>query len=272
MLETMAFGAGAALILLLLDLVLRSVTGHPDADTPGPRLLLAARVVAVFLLAATLATGCRTGADLGEDLLWMAVFGLSGLAAFELALGFAMLPLPGLIAAARLGNLACATAFSAHTIAIGILVANVFGGRSFTELGIAAASFAVGQVTLMVLGALWRLLTDYDDRAQMLQGNTAAALAHGGLTIALALLIAHATEGEFQGAWPALRDYAVALAEGLVIYPLRQLIVQCVILRSRPTLRGGELDTAIGTRGDIGAGALEGATYLAMAVFVVSLS
>ena len=272
MLETMAFGAGAALLLLLLDLVLRSVTGHPDADTPGPRLLLAARVIAVFLLAGTLASGCRGSDGIGSDLLWMTTFGLCGLAAFELALGFAMLPLPGIIAAARLGNLAAATTFAAHTVAIGILVANVFGGRSAAELGIAAASFAVGQVTLMLLGSLWRFLTDYDDRAQILHGNTAAALAHGGLTIALALLIAHATEGEFQGAWPALRDYGIALAEGLLIYPLRQLIVQCVILRARPTLRGGELDQAIGLRGDIGAGALEGGTYLAAALFVVNLS
>lgn len=48
--------------------------------------------------------------------------------------------------------------------------------------------------------------------------------------------------------------------------------MQCVVLRSKPTFSGGELDRAIGERRDLGAGALEGATYLAVALFVVRLA
>ena len=272
MLETMAIGATAALVLLLLDLGLRRLLGHPDDGSPTQRLLVAARVVAMFLLAATLATSCRTGDALADDVLWMLVFGGAGLAAFELALTLGLLPLRGLVAAARGGNLAAATAVAAHTVAIGVLIANVFGGRSLGDLGLAAAAYAIGQVSLLVLLALFRALTTYDDRTQLLTGNVAAALAHGGLTIALALVIANATAGEYQGPWPALRDYGLALAEGLLVYPLRQLLVQCVILRARPTFAGGELDTAIGARADLGAGALEGGTYLAVALFVVRLA
>jgi uncharacterized membrane protein YjfL (UPF0719 family) len=271
MLETIAFGAGAALVLLLLDLLLRATTGHPVSATPGPRLLLGARIIAVFLLAATLATACRHDLDWLADLRWMAVFGLSGLAAFEVALVLGMRPLGGIVAAARTGNLAAATAVAAHTVAIGILVANVFGGDSYGGLGLAFVSFAIGQVTLLLLVALFRFLTDYDDHQVMLNGNVAAALSHGGLTIALALVIAHATDGPYEGPWPALRDYGLTLAECLLVYPLRQFVVQCLILKARPALHGGELDRAIGERGDIGAGALEGATYLAVALFVVNL-
>ena len=221
---------------------------------------------------ASLATSCRRGEHLGEDLLWMAVFGGAGLAAFELALVVGLSPLRGLVAAARDGNLAAATAVTAHTVALGLLVANVFGGHSVDELLLAVVSFGIGQASLLLLLALFRLLTAYDDREQMLGGNVAAALAHGGLTVALALVIAHATDGPYTGPWPALRDYGIALAEGLLVWPLRQLVVQCVILREAPRLHGGALDRAIGETGDVGAGALEAATYLAAALFVGGLA
>ncbi len=271
MLGPLVFGAVAALLLLVLDLGLRTAMGHADATAPGPRLLLAARVVAIFLLAATLATACRTE-DLAGSAAWAALFGAAGLAAFELALGLTMRPLRGVIAAARGGNLAAAVAFAAHTVAVGILVANAFGGTSWTDLGLAFGSLAVGLLTLVLLGLLWRLLTAYDDRARILGDNVAAGLAHGGLVIALALVIAHAADGEYLGPWPALREYGVALAEGLLVWPLRQLVVQCLILRARPTLYGGALDRAIAEHGDVGAGALEAGTYLAVALFVVRLA
>lgn len=273
MVETLAFGASVALVLMLLDLVLRRLTGRADGDDPAARLLLGARVLALFLLAASLTSRCRAdGSDFGGDVLWTAVFGGSGLVLLELALLLGLAPLGGVVAAARGGNLAAATAVAAHTVAIGVLLAAVCGGRSFDDLAIGTAAYAIGQATLFVLLLLFRALTSYDDRAELVAGNVAAALAHGGLTIALALLIAHASDGEFQGLWPAFRDYGVALAEGLVVYPLRQLLVQCVILRQRPTFAGGELDRAIGERQDVGAGALEGGTYLAVALFVVRLA
>lgn len=273
MVETLVFGAAVALCLLLLDLVLRRLAGRPDGDAPADRLLVGARVLALFLLAASLTTRCRgDGSDLAGDVLWTALFGGAGLVLLEMALLLGLAPLGGVVAAARSGNLAAATAVAAHTVAIGVLLAAVCGGRSFDELAIGTVAYAIGQGTLFLLLVLFRALTSYDDRAELVGGNVAAALAHGGLTIALALVIAHATDGEYQGLWPALRDYGIALAEGLVVYPLRQLLVQCVILRSKPTFAGGELDRAIGERRDLGAGALEGATYLAVALFVVRLA
>ena len=272
MLETMAFAVPAVLALLALDGLLRSRTRRGAAVAAGERLLQAARVLGLFLLAGTLATSCRVAGDLAGSLLWMGAFGLAGLAALEVAEALGQRALRGLVPAVRDGNLAAATTAAAHTAAIGILVANVFGGTSLAELVIAAVSFGVGQLTLLLLVWLFRWLTSYDDRACILGGNLAAALSHGGLTIALALVIAHATDGEFVGTWPALRDYGVALAEGLLVYPLRQLVVQCLILRAKPTLLGGELDRAIGERGDVGVGALEATTYLAIALFVRSLA
>lgn len=274
MLETLAFGAVVAIVLLGLDLGLRRGIRQADGETAAARLLLTARLVALLLLAAALTTNCRSGdgGSFAADLGWTALFGCAGLLALELALLAGLWPLGRIVADARAGNLAAATAVAAHTVAVGILVANVTGGHSFAELGIAVVAYAIGQGSLFVLLVLFRALTTYDDKATLAAGNQAAAFAHGGLTLALALLIAHASDGEFVGLWPALRDYGTALAEGLAVYPLRQLLVQCLILRGRPTFVGGELDRAIGERGDLGAGLLEGGTYLAMALFVVRLA
>jgi uncharacterized membrane protein YjfL (UPF0719 family) len=268
MLVNMAYGAGAVAVLLAIDVAVRTLSQRPPETNPGRRMLQAGRVLSLFLLGATLATS-RHGVSPWHDILWMGMFGLAGLLALEVAQALGFWAMRGLGPATRGDNLAAATAATAHTIAIGILVANLAGGASFVDLAIAALSFAVGQATLLALVWVFRWLTVYDDREQILGGNVAAALSHGGLTIALALLIAHASDGEFQGAWQSLYYYGLALAQSLVLWPLRQLLIDCVILRSRPRLTGGELDRAVGA-GDIGAGALEGITYIAMALFVRS--
>jgi uncharacterized membrane protein YjfL (UPF0719 family) len=277
MLVTLAFALPAVLVLLALDAAVRGRALPPNEANAGSRLLLAARVLAWFLLAGTLATSCRVndaaGApDVWATLGWMALFGAGGVAGLVAARAIGFAVMPGLANAARGGNLAAAFTAAAHIAAIGILIANVAGGTSWFEFGLAAIAFAVGQGTLLALLWCFRLLTAYDDRDEILRGNVAAALSHGGLTIALALVIAHATDGEFTGVWPALRDYGIALAEGLLVYPLRQLVVQCLILHGRPTLVGGEIDRAIAERRDVGAGALEATTYVAAALLVRSLA
>jgi uncharacterized membrane protein YjfL (UPF0719 family) len=274
MLVTMAFALPAVLVLLALDAALRGKAVTPDETNAGNRMLLAARVLSWFLLAGTLATGCRVddasgSPDVWATLGWMAVFGTAGVAGLVAARAVGFAVMPGLAAAARAGNLAAAFTAAAHIAAIGMLIANVAAGTSWFELGLAAISFAIGQATLLALLACFRLLTAYDDREQILAGNLAAALSHGGLTIALALVIANASDGPYAGVWPALRDYGIALAESMIVYPLRQLVVQCLILHGKPTFVGGELDRAVAAR-DVGAGALEATTYVAAALLARS--
>jgi uncharacterized membrane protein YjfL (UPF0719 family) len=268
--ETLAWVAIVASALLAFDTAIGRVSGRGDESAPARRMVQGARVFTLFLLAGTLVTRCRTGETLFADALSVAGFGVAGALGLLLAqrLGFAALR--GLQAAVDAGNLAAGFAAAAHTAAIGILIANATGGTTWDELGVAAIAFVVGQTTLLLLVAMFRWLTSYDDPAQILGGNVAAALSHGGLTVAIALVVAHASDGDYQGAWPALRDYGIALAESLVLWPLRQLLVQCVLLRGRPSLVGGTLDRAI-ERGDIGAGALEGTTYVALAMLLRSL-
>lgn len=53
-----------------------------------------------------------------------------------------------------------------------------------------------------------------------------------------------------------------------MLWPLRQLLVQCVLLRARPSIVGGEIDRRIAD-GDVGVGALEAMTYVGFALLLV---
>jgi len=68
-----------------------------------------------------------------------------------------------------------------------------------------------------------------------------------------------------------LRAYATALVVAVALYPVRQLVVEGILLGCRPRLRGGELDRAIGQRRSVGVAAVEAAAYLATAWLVTGL-
>src|SRR5262245_45175516 len=277
MLESLAYGVPTVFALLLADRGLRRLLrGAPPTDAASQsavRVVHAAHALAVFLLAGGVVDGCARGESIATDVGWIVVFGTAGLLVFEVAawLGVRMLAGGAIPQQARAGNLAAATFGAGHVVATGILCASLFGGTSASELGVALAFAVLAQLSLHALVWAFRLLTTYDDAAEVLEQNQGAALAHAGLSVAMALLIAHAADGPWLGLLASLQGYALALLEGLLFYPLRQVLIGCVLLGARPAWRGGVLDRAIAERGDVGAGALEAATYLATALLVRSL-
>jgi hypothetical protein len=62
------------------------------------------------------------------------------------------------------------------------------------------------------------------------------------------------------------------VATGLVLYPVRQIIVQGLILGRAPTLRGGALDEAIGVDRRSGMALMEALTYFAAAMTIAELA
>jgi hypothetical protein len=90
--------------------------------------------------------------------------------------------------------------------------------------------------------------------------------------LAIALIVGHATEGDFEGWSTSLRAYAVALVSALVLYPVRQLGVQTLLLRKPFALRGGALDRLVAQERNVGASAVEAVSYLAAAILLTGLS
>lgn len=268
-----AFGLATMIVgLVLLRVAARSK--KLASDNAAQRFAQVGEVVAVFLVSGAVAKNSVEGASISRDAAFVAAYG---------ALGFALVLLTGWISNRALlggavgeqidkGNPAAGVAAGAHYVAVGILVSRAVSGSDLRGLGLSAAFFGLALVTLQAFMALFRALTAYDDAEEIRGENVAAALSYGGLSIAVALLVARALEGDFAGWVVSLKGYAAGVAWVVALYPVRQLLVQSLLLGAAPTLRGGKLDAAIAHDRNLGLAALEAATYLATALGIARLA
>ena len=156
-------------------------------------------------------------------------------------------------------------------MACGIVTSESFGGHDLHGLGLSLVFFFLAQATLLAFIAVFRALTTYDDAKDISEGNLAAALSHGGLAIAVALIVGRAVAGDFVSWEVSLGGYAKSLVWVVALYPVRQVFVETVLLGAPLALRGGRLDQAIQGNRSIGMGAIEGASYVATALAVSRL-
>jgi uncharacterized membrane protein YjfL (UPF0719 family) len=275
MLRPLAFAAGTMALLLLAWRAFRAVAGgRRGALNAAGAVVEAGEVLGVFLVVAGAASGAGHGYGLVDDAVHVLEFGVVGVTAFLLAggLGINLLLRGRLAAEIARGNVAAGVAACGHFIATGVIAASLFNSRDFAGLDVACVFFVASQVTLHVLVLLFRALTTYDDVEHILDENMAAALSYAGVAVAVGILVADAADGPFMGFAEGFRKYGAALLVGLALYPVRQILVQCVILGAPPTYRGGKLDDGIAKERNVGLGALEAATYVATALVVRSFS
>jgi uncharacterized membrane protein YjfL (UPF0719 family) len=192
---------------------------------------------------------------------WMFA-GLHMLAALlALPLGYLVLswayPLRGLLRQAR-GNTAAAIQASAHLLGATAVATASWGGCDAASLGVSAAFCGLGWLAVVLICAGYRGLTRYRDHEEIAAGNTATALAAAGLHLAVALVVAHAIQGQFIAWRPALIGFAVALLWALALWPLRQVVLARVILGVSPHA----LDEAVAADRDHLLGAVEGLFYV----------
>ena len=274
MLVSVAFTAGAMALLVVALRIFRRIARRGPAEGNAARTIADAGEVAGVLLVAAAAAGSRAGDDVAVDVARVAAFGLAGLAAFLAAsrLGNEVLLRGRVGGEIARGNAAAGIVAAAHSVGTAVVAAGLFYGPDWGTLGIACVSFVLAQASLHALVALFRLLTSYDDGAEILDANVAAALSYAGITIAVGVIIGHAADGPYAGFVASLREYGRAVLAGLALYPVRQVLVQGVILGARPALRGGALDLRIAQERDLGVGAMEACTYVATALAVGTLA
>lgn len=229
-----------------------------------------------FLVVAAAAHGSGPGGGLSADLPWMALFAACGIA-LVLA-GGAVLDLVflgsgahGVASETARGNCAAGVTRGGHRVAMGIVASACMYGADLRGLGVSTAFVVLGLGTLLVFQRLHRLITRYADDQEVRGQNLAAALSSAGLTLALAVIVAHAAEGTFEGWAASLRGYALALLLAAGLYPVRQVLVKRVLLGYPLTLRGHLLDRAIAEERNALIGAVEGLTYVATALLMTGL-
>jgi uncharacterized membrane protein YjfL (UPF0719 family) len=228
----------------------------------------------VAFIATATVRGCVHGEDWRADVLWSAVFGGSALLLLWAAgsLGIRVLlrsRLPGEIAR---GNLAAGIAAGAHYAATGLIIARCLYGDDLETLGISVVFFVIAQATLHLLVLLFRRLTLYAEDQEIIGENVAAALSYAGAMLALAIIVGHSVDGDFDGWGPSMKAYAIALASALVLYPVRQLGVQTLLLGQRFALRGGGLDQLVARERNVGASAVEAVSYIAAAALLTGVA
>jgi uncharacterized membrane protein YjfL (UPF0719 family) len=237
-------------------------------------LVRAGFVCGVAFIAGSAIQGCVHGQDWRADLVWTVVFGGSAvvLLAAVGSLGIKVLLRSRLPREIARGNLAAGVAAGAHYAATGLIVARCLYGDDVGTLGVSVVFFVIAQLTLHLLLLLFRSLTVYADDQEILGENVAVALSYAGAMLAIAVIVGHAAEGDFAGWAPSLRAYALALLSVLVLYPVRQLVVQTLLLRQPFALRGGGLDRLVAQGHDVGASAVEAVTYMAAAFLLTVIT
>jgi uncharacterized membrane protein YjfL (UPF0719 family) len=278
-LYVLAFGLAtmlALLVLLRLGQRLLGASLHADLTqgNSARRMLQVGQVLGVFLLASSAVKGSLRFAGLGPDVLRVAVSALIALALMMVTghVGIGALLRARLPAELARGNVAAGVAAGAHYVAVAVITSRAVSGTGLRELGLSLTFFALGQVTLLVFITLFRALTTYDDAEQIQGENMAAALSYGGVSIAIALIIARALEGDFVSWGESLKGYGGVILLLLALYPVRQILVQVVLLGAPFTFRGGRLDAGVAAERNEGMGALEAVAYLATAFAIAELA
>jgi uncharacterized membrane protein YjfL (UPF0719 family) len=168
------------------------------------------------------------------------------------------------------GNLAAGIIDGAIHFASGQIVAGALTGDSGIFLP-TIVFWAAGVAALIVFTHIFRLVTAYHDAELIKQGNVAAALGCAGLIVAIGMMVGYAVSGTFTGYGDSFRSFGLMLLVVLVLYPVRQIIVQMLLLGGGFSLRNGRLDHEIAKDQNVGAGLLEAIGYLATALVVTRI-
>jgi uncharacterized membrane protein YjfL (UPF0719 family) len=131
--------------------------------------------------------------------------------------------------------------------------------------------WAAGVAALILFTHIFRQVTAYHDAELIKQGNVAAALGCAGLIVAIGMMVGYAVSGNFTGYADSFRSFGLMLLVVLVLYPVRQIVVQMLLLGGGFSLRNGRLDHEIAKDQNVGAGLLEAVGYLATALVVTRI-
>jgi uncharacterized membrane protein YjfL (UPF0719 family) len=279
-LYALAFAVGTTLVMLALFRLSRRVAspgksvGKDFAASNAARHLLdVGQVLGVFMVSAAVVRNCVHGEDLTSDLVSAAGFGALGLVLIAVMgrFGTQLLLRAQLPAEIERGNVAAGVAAGSHYVATGIVAAHALAGSKLRDVGLSLLFFVLAMTALWAFVTLFRALTTYDDAEQIQGENLAAALSYAGISIAVAIIVGCALDGDFVSWASSLRGFGAILLLALALYPVRQLFVQTLLLGAPFALRGGALDTRIGVERNEGIGALEAVTYIATALSVARL-
>lgn len=168
------------------------------------------------------------------------------------------------------GNVAAGITSAGVYLAVSGLVTGILSGDGGAVLP-TIIFWAAGLVALIILTHLFRLLTAYDDAKLISEGNVAAALGFAGLLVAVGQMVGFSVAGNFVGYKEGFIGFGLMLLLTFIFYPVRQILVQTILLGGKFSLYNGRLDHEIAEDKNIGAGILEALGYIATALLITRI-
>ena len=120
-------------------------------------------------------------------------------------------------------------------VATGLIAYGSFTGEG-GGIWSAVAFFALGQVALLIIVALYELITPFDVINNVRDGNTAAGLMLAGMIVALAFVINASVTGDFRGWSQDLTSFGVSAGMGIFLlllftWPIDKLFLPGTTIR-----------------------------------------
>ena len=131
------------------------------------------------------------------------------------------------------GNTAVGMVEAGMFIATGfILNGSLAGGGGTFIQGIASAIlfFIVGQITLLIFGLLYELITPFNVRDEIKNNNLAAGIGLGGILIALGIILMSSISGPFTGWSNDLASFGIYSLFGIVMLLIFRKIADKLLL------------------------------------------
>ena len=149
----------------------------------------------------------------------------------------------------------------ANYAAVGLITAGAMSGEGGLASGL--AFWIAGLAALIVAGILYDRITSYDLHDEIEKNNVAVAAAFAGVLVGFGNVIRLAGEGDFVSWNESLTGFAYYTVVGLVLLPFIRLFADKVLLP------GARLsDELVQERPNLGAGVIEGVTYLAASMLI----
>ena len=149
----------------------------------------------------------------------------------------------------------------ANYVAVGLLTAGAMSGEGGLLSGL--VFWVAGLAALIVAGVLYDRITSYDLHDEIEKGNLAVAAAFAGVLIGFGNVIRLAGEGDFVSWNESLAEFGYYTVVGLVLLPFVRLFADKVLLP------GARLsDELLQAQPNLGAGVIEGVSYLAASMLI----
>ncbi len=280
-LQGILFIGGATVILLIAARFINQLVMNVSLteslvhkDNPAMGVQIAGYVLGMMLIVASVLAGEGSGTLL-TDARDVAIYGITGiiLLALSSSLLLRVFVSKEVYESVRQGNVAAGiTAAGSYVATASVIAACVSGDARGGNYVTAMVFMLAGFVALLVITFIFRRLTAYDDIQEILNGNIPAAMSYAGLMVAIGIIVGHAAKGDFVDYMTSFTGFGKTLLAVIALYPIRQFLVQGLLLGSGFSLYGGGLDTEISRDRNINAGIIEAVSYLGAALLITHVS